>query len=88
MEQCLLRNDHRGLRLAKYDQSNFYRLQTKFREGNVFTPVCQSFCSHGGVHPLGRHPLPPCRPLPKQTRPPMATEAGGMHPIGMHSCQL
>ena len=24
-----------------------YHLQTKLREGNVFTPVCQSFCSHG-----------------------------------------
>ena len=42
-------------------------------EGYVFTPVCQSFCSQGGVsapvhagihtvpgrHPLGRHPPPP-----------------------------
>ena len=23
---------------------HFYRLQTKLRKGNVFTPVCQSFC--------------------------------------------
>ena len=45
---------------------------TKLRPGNVFTPVCQSFCSQGrgclplvwrdvcqihlGRHPLGRHP--------------------------------
>ena len=36
---------------------------TKLRQGNVFTPVCQSFCSLGVSatpllvrHPLGRHP--------------------------------
>ena len=44
----------------------FYCPQTKLRKGNVFTPVCQSFCSQGGclpqcilgyTHPpLGRHP--------------------------------
>ena len=28
--------------------SIYYRPQTKLREGNVFTPVCQSFCSRGG----------------------------------------
>ena len=28
--------------------SIFYCPQTKLREGNVFTPVCQSFCSWGG----------------------------------------
>ena len=47
-----------------------YHPQMKVREGNVFTPVCQSFCSHGvpsrgsiwGVHPgefcleVGCHP--------------------------------
>ena len=27
---------------------NCYRPQTKLREGYVFTPVCQSFCSRGG----------------------------------------
>ena len=25
----------------------YYRPQTKLRKGNVFTPVCQSFCSQG-----------------------------------------
>ena len=29
-------------------KTNFYYPQTKLREGNVFTPVCQSFCSEGG----------------------------------------
>ena len=44
----------------------YYRPQTKLRKGNVFTPVCQSFCSggvsgpvHAGIrHPTGRHPPP------------------------------
>ena len=27
---------------------HFYRPQMKLRKGNVFTPVCQSFCSHSG----------------------------------------
>ena len=33
-----------------------YHLQTKLREGHVITPVCQSFCSQGGVsqYALGR----------------------------------
>ena len=46
---------------------SYYRPQTKLRKGNVFTPVCQSFCSQGGVclsacwdtHPLGRYPQGP-----------------------------
>ena len=44
-----------------------YRPETKLREGNVFTPVSQSFClrggmgvcipaCNGGVHPPCRHP--------------------------------
>ena len=28
-----------------------YRPQTKLRRGNGFTPVCQSFCSRGGICP-------------------------------------
>ena len=27
--------------------TSFYRLQTKFGRGNVFTPAYQSFCSRG-----------------------------------------
>ena len=39
-----------------------YRPQTKLREGNVFTLVCQSFCSQDAMGqlqatPPGRHPL-------------------------------
>ena len=46
-----------------------YRPQTKLREGNVFTPVCDSVHKGGGCNPtcitghMGRHPLgrhPPC----------------------------
>ena len=58
----------------------FYRSQTKLRKGNVFTPVCQSFCSQGGVcpsacwdthtppsrHPPGQRPLPPGRHPPNR----------------------
>ena len=72
---------------------NSYRLQTKLRESNVFTPVCDSFHRGGGVsqHAMGRggaH-LPLARHPPRQTPPcptGMATEAGGTHPTPMHSC--
>ena len=59
---------------------SFYGPQTKLRKGNVFTPVCQSFHSqggvpapvHAGIHtPPGRHPradTPLGRPL-RQTPP-------------------
>ena len=80
-----------------YALKYFYRPQTKLREGNVFRSVCQGFCpQEGGVsqHALGggclpggclpRHPPDP----EADTPPPMTTEAGGMHPTGMHSCHL
>ena len=44
-----------------------YRPQTKLQKGNVFTPVCQSFCSvhggvstavHAGIYPPGQAPPP------------------------------
>ena len=64
-------------------------------QGNVFTPICQSFCSRGSLsgqtppadippsgQPLDRHlPTLGRHPLPE-----MATEVGGTHPTGMHSC--
>ena len=71
---------------------------TKLRQGNVFTPVCQSFCSRGGVchtHP-GRQPprqSPPGQTLPAQcmleyTNLPVhdGIQVGGTYPTGMHSC--
>ena len=74
-------------------KTNFYYPQTKLREGNVFTPVCQSFCSQGG----GESAQPPYADLgigqtpwmqtPWQTlgglgRPPLDGEPpGGPHPL-------
>ena len=65
---------------------------TKLRQGNVFTCVCQSFCSRGGVsgrHPLGIHPPgrhPPAQCILGYTQPSAATAADGTHHTGMHSC--
>ena len=75
----------------------FYRPQTKLRKGNVFTPVCQSFCSRGvaaSVHAwiLGRHPPgqthTPGQTPPRADTPPnqTASAADGTHPTGMLSC--
>ena len=36
----------------------FYCQQMKLREGNVFTPVCQSFCSQEGTGSLSLVPCP------------------------------
>ena len=53
-----------------------YRPQTKLRKCNVFTPVCQSFCSQGGCIPActgacippGRPPSPSRRLLLRTVR--------------------
>ena len=52
----------------------YYRPQTKLRQSNVFTPVCQSFYSQGGVWqtPPGQTPSPGSHPqadTPGQTLP-------------------
>ena len=66
---CILYTKYLSLGLLYF---HFYRPQTKLREGNVFTPVCQPFCLGGaGVRP-------------GET----ATEAGSTHPTGMYSCVL
>ena len=64
----------------------YYRPQMKLREGNVFTPICQSFCSQGGLpnppSPVGRpggvgqtppdaDADPPSRPLPPPGQTPL-----------------
>ena len=64
----------------------------KLQKGNVFTPVCDSFCSWGwvcdergwcGEVGCDRHPHGPRgRHLPPVEK---ATEAAGMHPTEMHS---
>ena len=71
-------------------------LSTKLRQGNVFTPVCLSFCSQGvgGVchppsrHPPGRHPLGrlPWADPPGQT-PPCPVHAG-IHTPPPGQCML
>ena len=62
-----------------------------FGQGNIFSSVCQEFCSWGGV-PGQVHP-PPGRCTPWAGSPPRAVhagkygqQAGGTHPTGMHSC--
>ena len=47
-------------RQAENCSQYLYRPQMKLRKGNVFKPVCQSFCSQGEVytpHSLGKTPL-------------------------------
>ena len=57
-------------------------------QGNVFTSVCQSFCSQvcwgGGLCPGGGF----CQRDPPRTKTPPTVwwRAGGTHPTGMHSC--
>ena len=55
----------------------------KLRQGNVFTPVC-----HSVLPPLGRHPLPSACWIhpPAQCMLGYSQQAGGTHPIGIHSC--
>ena len=53
----------------------------KLRKGNVFTSVCQEFCSQGGVHLRDKHPsgqTPPSR------HPLWADTLLSRHPIGRH----
>ena len=66
----------------------FYHLQTKLREGTLFTPVCHS--GHSGVwcgrHPLpGRHPLADTHTTPGKPTPVDGHCTDGTHPTGMHS---
>ena len=70
--------------------------EMKLRQGNIFTSVCQEFCSRGGVsasvhgviHPPGRHPrvdTPQAdTPRPVHAGIDIATAADGTHPTGMH----
>ena len=67
---------------------------TKLQQGNVFTPVCQSFCSqgvsasvHAGKHPPGRYTPLGWYTLPRAGTPPTTvTAADGTHPTEVHSC--
>ena len=75
----------------------YYCPQTKFREGYVFTAVCDSVHGDTTTIPPGagisqsRPPPSEQTHLPEQTPPgsrhhPCAVHAGSMHPTGMQSC--
>ena len=72
--------------------SLFLPSSTKLRQGNVFTPVCQSFCSQGGVchlPPGQTSPYPVhdgIHTLPAECMLGYGQQAGGKHPTEMHSC--
>ena len=56
---------------------------TMLRQGNVFTPVCQSFCS-GGVCLWSGGVSATHTPPPRQTHPLSQTSPLGRHPLGRH----
>ena len=65
---------------AKILNTHCYRPQTKLRKGNVFTPVCHSVHTGGGVHSPGQTSpeqtppwadIPPRRPLQRTVRIPL-----------------
>ena len=63
---------------------NFYRPQTKLRKGNVFTPVCQSFCSRGGGGCLPQCMLGYTPPSPTDAplgRHPLPSACWDTHPL-------
>ena len=61
----------------------YYHAQTKLREGNVFTPVCDLFGGGVSQHATGRGCLPLGLYTPRADPPrwPLIP-----HPTGMHSC--
>ena len=56
-----------------------YLPQTKLRKGDVFTPVCQSFCSQG-VYPSACWDMPPPGQTPPGRHPPRAQPPGQTPP--------
>ena len=66
-------------RYTSYKNAFLLPSAMKLWKGNVFTPVCQSFCSQGGVsqHALGQ--TPPWAETPGQT-PPVSQHALGQTP--------
>ena len=68
---------------------HFYRPQTKLQKGNVFTPVCQSFCSREGVCLSACWDTPPWADSPygqtPQTDTPCPVHAGIHPPCPVHS---
>ena len=60
---------------------------TKLGQGNIFSSVCQEFCTRGDLpHCILRyHPPGPDPPEPDPPRR-YGQQAGGTNPTGMHSC--
>ena len=60
---------------------SYYRPQRSCGQGNIFTPVCHSFCSQGGSASVHAG-IPPCPPVPGRHPPDQAdTPPGpGRHP--------
>ena len=56
----------------------------KLRQGNVFTPVCQSFCSQGACIVGACVAEGAC--MAGGVAGEMSSAAGGTHPTGMLSC--
>ena len=69
-----------------------YRSQTKLRQGNVFTPVCQSFCSRGVGGVCATHTPLPCMPpgmyTPWHICPPWHAHPLLHMPPPCHACPL
>ena len=63
--------------LCSFLETYFYRPQTKLREGNVFTSICDSV--HGGCTPSGQTPprqtYTPRQTPPRQTPPKETSQA-------------
>ena len=94
LKSILLRNASARSESREFNWLTYYRLPTKLRKGNVFTSVCQEFCSRGEVYiPPGRHPLgrnyPSGQTLPLGRHPPAAdtpwTDTPWTHPPGRHN---
>ena len=63
-----------------FSSSYFYRLQRSCGQGNIFTPVCHSFCSQGGRGSASVHAGIPHPPPPRSRHP----SPGTRHPRSRH----
>ena len=64
----------------------FYHPQTKFRARSVCLSVHMEACVAGNMHGRGSYMAGACVVGDGMHAGEMATEGGGTHPTGMHSC--